>query len=137
MKIMRTFSFGSSVHHFVTASHSKWAVAAILAFSLTVMGCQSQPVADGEAEPEEGTVQMEGEVHPYSEAIEEAMAELSAEDRREAEQQKICPVSMEPLGSMGVPMRVAAGDREVFICCEGCTTPLQEDPEKYLANLEK
>lgn len=134
---MRTFNCDFSLYRVLTASYSKWAVASLLSLSLTVLGCQSQPVAEGEPQQEEETVQMEGEVHPYAEAIEEAMAELSPEDRAEAEQQKICPVSMEPLGSMGVPMRVAAGDREVFICCEGCTTPLQEDPEKYLANLEQ
>ena len=81
--------------------------------------------------------QAEHDDAPYAAAIAEAMAELSEEDRALAEQQKICPVSMEPLGSMGVPMKVSVDGREVFICCEGCTTPLQEDPEKYLANLKE
>ena len=34
--------------------------------------------------------------------------------------QKVCPVSGEHLGSMGKPFKVAADDRVVFLCCEGC-----------------
>jgi membrane fusion protein, copper/silver efflux system len=63
------------------------------------------------------------------------LAKLSPEDRAAAERQKICPVSGEPLGSMGVPPKVMVNGRDVFICCEGCDAMLQEDPEKYLAKL--
>lgn len=34
--------------------------------------------------------------------------------------QKICPVSGNPLGSMGPPLRVKAGGMDLFLCCEGC-----------------
>src|SRR6476469_7672944 len=34
-----------------------------------------------------------------------ALAKLSAEDRAIAEKQKVCPVSGEPLGTMGAPIK--------------------------------
>jgi len=50
-------------------------------------------------------------------------------------QQKICPVSGKPLGSMGAPPAVRIGDRDVYVCCAGCTNRLKADPQKYLAKL--
>jgi len=50
-------------------------------------------------------------------------------------QQKICPVSGKPLGSMGAPPAVRIGDRDVYVCCAGCTDRLKADPQKYLAKL--
>ena len=34
--------------------------------------------------------------------------------------QEICPVTGEPLGSMGEPVRAKSGERTVFLCCKGC-----------------
>jgi len=70
------------------------------------------------------------------EAIEAALAKLSDEDRALAEEQAICPVGGEKLGSMGTPIKLTVEDRVVFICCEGCEKPLREDPEKYFAKLD-
>lgn len=50
-------------------------------------------------------------------------------------QQKICPVSGKALGSMGAPPAVRIGDRDVYVCCAGCTSTLKADPQKYLAKL--
>lgn len=50
-------------------------------------------------------------------------------------QQKICPVSGKALGSMGAPPAVRIGDRDVYVCCAGCTNALKADPQKYLAKL--
>jgi hypothetical protein len=113
-------------------------VAMVVVCGLTLAGCQGKPAAEPSG-PHDAAMHSEAEDElPESmrEAIAAAMAELSEEDRAQAEQQRICPVSQEPLGSMGVPMKVEVAGREVFICCEGCTGPLQEDPETYLANLE-
>jgi YHS domain-containing protein len=66
---------------------------------------------------------------------EEALAELSPEDRKLAEEQKVCPVSGDPLGSMGKPYKVTVLGREVFLCCQGCESQIKADPEKYLAKL--
>jgi Cu(I)/Ag(I) efflux system membrane fusion protein len=64
------------------------------------------------------------------------MAKLSEQDREIALRQKICPVSDAALGSMGVPIKVAnVNGRDVFICCDGCESPLKEDAAKYHAKL--
>ena len=65
------------------------------------------------------------------------LAKLSEEDRQLAQKQKICPVSDEPLGSMGVPKKVSVKGQDVFICCEGCQEKITADPDKYLAKLKK
>lgn len=44
----------------------------------------------------------------------------SNRDQMKIAVQKICPVSGNPLGSMGSPMKVKAGGMDVFLCCEGC-----------------
>jgi hypothetical protein len=110
----------------------------ILMASLLMVGCQGKPAVETSGAGDTAAHSDHDDDLPESmrEAIAAAMAELSEEDRAQAERQKICPVSMEPLGSMGVPMKVDVAGQEVFICCEGCTGPLQEDPEAYLANLK-
>src|SRR5262249_40436448 len=44
----------------------------------------------------------------------------SAEDRLLAAKQKVCPVTGEPLDSMGGPVRLIVEGRTVFVCCKGC-----------------
>ncbi len=58
-------------------------------------------------------------------------------DRTAAREQRVCPVSGEPLGSMGKPIKLTVEGREVFICCTGCEDTLREDPEKYFAKLDQ
>lgn len=65
----------------------------------------------------------------------EALAKLSPEDQALAEKQKVCPVSGEPLGSMGTPVKITVKDREVFLCCSGCEDAIKKEPDKYLAKL--
>ena len=74
--------------------------------------------------------------HGATDAVAEAFASLSLEDRAAAEKQKICPVSDEPLDSMGTPIKVTVKGRDVFLCCAGCKKPIEEDPDKYLAKLD-
>ncbi|MBC8875214.1 MAG: efflux RND transporter periplasmic adaptor subunit [Planctomycetes bacterium] len=70
-----------------------------------------------------------------SEKIVAALSKLSDEDRALAEKQKICPVTKQPLGSMGTPVKVDVDGRPIFICCKGCEKRLLDAPDKYLANL--
>ena len=51
--------------------------------------------------------------------------------------QKICPVTGEPLDSMGGPVRVDLDGRVVFVCCKSCEKPLRKKPAEYLAKLPK
>ncbi len=74
---------------------------------------------------------------PAGTEVEKALAELSPEDRAAAEKQRICPVTDEPLGSMGKPVTVAHQGRDVFLCCEMCRDSFTEEPEKYLAKLKE
>lgn len=46
--------------------------------------------------------------------------------------QGTCPVSREPLGSMGEPLPVQVGKRTVYVCCEGCIETLLARPGKYV-----
>jgi YHS domain-containing protein len=64
-----------------------------------------------------------------------SLSELSDEDRALAERQRVCPVTMFPLGSMGTPPKVEVDGQTVFLCCEGCREALLEEPNKYLAIL--
>src|SRR5262249_8193658 len=47
-------------------------------------------------------------------------ASPSEEDRLIVERQKNCPVTGEPLDSMGGPIKVTVNGRVVFICCKAC-----------------
>jgi Cu(I)/Ag(I) efflux system membrane fusion protein len=63
------------------------------------------------------------------------LSQLSANDRALAETQRICPVTMMPLGSMGVPKKVDVDGKQVFICCDGCRQQLLKDPQAFLRKL--
>lgn len=69
--------------------------------------------------------------------IQKALAELPDDDRKLAVAQRICPVGLSRLGSMGAPVKVNVEGTDVFICCEGCRKELESESEKYLAELEK
>ncbi|MEJ7639273.1 MAG: hypothetical protein WKF75_15180 [Singulisphaera sp.] len=62
---------------------------------------------------------------------------LVAADRPRALRQKTCPVTGKPLGSMGVPPKIAVKGRVVFLCCDGCTAAVEASPEEYLAKLPR
>lgn len=46
-------------------------------------------------------------------------------------EQKVCPVSGQPLGGMGKPIPVTVGDQTVYVCCAGCIDAVKENPAKY------
>lgn len=71
-----------------------------------------------------------------SETILAALSKLPPADRSRAEQQRICPVTMMSLGSMGAPAKVDVNGEMVFICCEGCRESLLEHPQQYLEKLK-
>jgi hypothetical protein len=107
-------------------------IALVAAFSTVLAGCKEDAADSGTGD--EGTA-TSGDTGTAADEITEAMAQLPAEDRALAEKQKTCPVSDQALGSMGKPIKVAVGDRDVFICCEGCEEELKNNSEKYLAKL--
>jgi membrane fusion protein, copper/silver efflux system len=70
-----------------------------------------------------------------SAAISEALSQLSASERALAIKQKFCPVTGEPLGSMGAPFGVEISGRKVFLCCKGCEKEMRRDAARYLSKL--
>jgi hypothetical protein len=70
-------------------------------------------------------------------AVTANLAKLSEEDRQLAEVQKLCPISGEPLGAMGVPLKLTSKDQPVFLCCKGCQTEALADAEKTLAKVNE
>src|SRR4051794_37816159 len=117
---------------------------------LGVLGCKPKPVAgpNGEPKTSEGPMlappQQPEPAKPQAargdtsdHKIKASLALLSTEDRALAEKQKICPVSGEPLGTMGAPKKINVAGRDVFICCPGCEEDLTSHPDKYLAKLDQ
>ena len=49
--------------------------------------------------------------------------------------QKLCPVTGEPLDSMGGAIPVNANGETVYVCCQGCVKAVNTNPEKYLATV--
>ncbi len=96
-----------------------------VAFGLLAIGCSEEP----RPATEEPTPAAETEIHLSD-----------AEIQSLADEQKVCAVTGEPLGSMGTPVPVRVTDSKgaphtVLLCCESCREELLSDPEKYLANL--
>jgi membrane fusion protein, copper/silver efflux system len=63
------------------------------------------------------------------------LARLSPEDRKQAEAQVLCPILDEPLGSMGVPVKLMVNGQTVYVCCKGCDKKVFKDPEGTLRKL--
>jgi hypothetical protein len=66
------------------------------------------------------------------------LAKLSPEDRKLVEAQKVCAVQPDnPLGSMGVPVKVMVLGHPVFLCCKGCRDKALVDPIQTLAKVKE
>lgn len=48
-------------------------------------------------------------------------------------QNKVCPVTGEPVDTMGGAIPVLANGYEISVCCQGCVSSVQKDPAKFLA----
>ncbi len=77
--------------------------------------------------------------HELSTSVEltSALAELTDAQRHAVVQQNICPVTELALGSMGTPLAIDVAGQKIWICCQGCEGRLRDDPQKYLAVLER
>lgn len=97
-----------------------------------LIGCSEQqatPTESQDAAPMPDATAADSEV-------EKEFAKLSPEDRELAMAQKICPVSGEPLGSMGPPLKVTVDGKSLFICCEGCREDAEKNFADHIAKLE-
>ncbi len=124
---------------------------AVLVIAVGLSGCGGEGEGDSQpaVDPPEATGNDEHAGHDHGEGehddhmmsagteVEEALAELSPADRAAAEKQQMCPVTDEPLGSMGKPYKITHEGTDVFFCCEMCKDSFTDDPGKYLAKLNE
>jgi Cu(I)/Ag(I) efflux system membrane fusion protein len=62
---------------------------------------------------------------------------LPEAEQASATKQLVCPVSSEHLGAMGMPIKVSAEGRTVYLCCKGCEGDFKADPKSFFAKLDK
>ena len=115
-------------------------VAALATFA---SGCQSQTSSP----PPEASAHVEADGHDHVEHeqgdggesdVTLAMAELSPDDRKDAEAQKFCAVmNTSLLGSMGTPLKLDVKGQPVFVCCGGCKSKALKNPDETLATVAK
>lgn len=122
-----------------------WISISMLVFGTFVLiGCQAQTekqTNNADSGTTQGSKHKHGE-HKHAEHKEEAkikaaLDELNSEDRKLAVAQKTCPVSDEPLGAMGKPLKITVKDQVIFLCCAGCEEKALADPEKTLAKVKE
>lgn len=69
--------------------------------------------------------------------IENNMAKLNSDDRKLAEAQRLCPLTGEPLGSMGVPPKLTLKNGVIFTCCKGCNKDVEAQPDAMLKKIKE
>jgi multidrug efflux pump subunit AcrA (membrane-fusion protein) len=75
---------------------------------------------------------------PHDESeVEAALAKLDAKDQQLAGDQMLCPISGQPLGSMGVPTKILIQGQPVFMCCSGCSEHATANQAKTLAKVKE
>jgi hypothetical protein len=124
----------------MTIRRSSPITAPALALALLMAGCGSEdalvepaPVSGIPADPAPGDAEL-ASVELSEDEI-ETIRQLPDDEAELALAQKICPVSDEALGSMGVPIKLDVKGRDVFICCAGCEGAIEDDPDAILAKL--
>lgn len=71
-------------------------------------------------------------------SVEANLAKLSPEDRKLANEQKLCAVqNANLLGEMEVPVKTMVNGQPVFLCCKGCEKKAQANPEQTLAKVKE
>jgi len=63
------------------------------------------------------------------------LAQLPEEDRPLALKQRICPITGDLLGSMGVPIKITLRGRPVWLCCQGCAGKAKRAPDETLKKI--
>ena len=74
---------------------------------------------------------------PFSiaKSMEITVVKASAADQNAINVQRVCRVSNEALGSMGVPLKVSRGEKSILVCCSGCVKDVKVDPDKFFGPL--
>lgn len=61
------------------------------------------------------------------------IALLEESDQEGLARQKVCPVTGNPLGSHGTPVKLRVGGQPLYLCCRGCIAEVQKNPAAYVA----
>jgi uncharacterized protein (TIGR03000 family) len=69
--------------------------------------------------------------------IAENLARLSTEDRKLAEAQSVCPISGDPLGALGVPIKITLKGQPVLLCCKDCIEKAKVNSDKTLGRVRE
>jgi Cu(I)/Ag(I) efflux system membrane fusion protein len=96
-------------------------------------GAFAQSAGPGGDQPPSGAAPATGP----SAKVKANLDKLDPEDRKLAQAQGLCPVTGEPLGSMGKPIKLTVKGQTVFVCCKGCTDDALADPDKTLAKVRE
>ena len=116
--------------------------AALLVFTTGMVGCKKEeekpppPPAPNAEQAEHDHDGHDHDGHGHGE-VAANLAKLPAPDRALVDKQQICLVGNEPLGAMGVPIKVDVEGTPIFICCAGCKDAILADKQKYLDLLAK
>ena len=71
-------------------------------------------------------------------ALADALAELPPEDKKLAEQQRVCPIQpANQLGAMGPPVKMMLNGQPVFLCCKDCEEAARKNPEQTLGKVKE
>ncbi|MHC4398940.1 MAG: hypothetical protein ACYTG0_04600 [Planctomycetota bacterium] len=62
-----------------------------------------------------------------------SMTKATAADQAAIQAQGACPVMNARLGSMGTPIKVTRGGQSLFLCCQGCVSKVEKNPDHYFA----
>ena len=107
-------------------------------FAIALVGLFGSSLAAGEPNA------LRSDARPHSDSSITALGDTTGvtpsnllSDEELIEKQKTCPVTDQPLGSMGKPVKVVVKERTVFLCCAGCTKKLLANPDKYLKKLDE
>ncbi len=60
------------------------------------------------------------------------VGELTAADQVGIQRQGVCPVMQTPLGEHGAPVKLLIDGHPLYVCCKGCISQVQADPQKFL-----
>lgn len=57
----------------------------------------------------------------------------TAADQAAVQSQGVCPVMNSRLGAHGAPVKVTRGGQSLFLCCQGCLSKVEANPDYYFA----
>jgi RND family efflux transporter MFP subunit len=88
------------------------------------------------AAPAENAEKKESPPGPSAEDLKN-IDKLPPEDRPLARAQRLCPITGEPLGSMGKPVKIVLRGQPVFLCCRGCVSEANRNADAVLKKVEQ